>query len=134
MAEQTKRFQFFSQEVIQDKPSNKEVTSASLNDIEINSVVYIEPKLFFCSKAKCCIYLFENNIISGYFSPCAESLHFINKTSSSEGGLLVTFGVDLEGQIKISYIKLWDPKTIDFSVPTSQSKRRNKKKFSFFFF
>lgn len=118
MVEQLKRFQFFTQETIIDKPpSGLDVTIATLNDIEIsqNGGLFIEPKLYFCSRKKCLVYIYENSSVLGSFSPYSDSLVFIEKTNTTKDGFLVTFGLDLEGNLKSSYIKIWDPEALDLS-------------------
>lgn len=119
MNEQLKRFIFFNQEPIQDKPNpGPDITLPTLNDIEIsqNGAVYIEPKLYFCCKKKGIVYLYENNSIIGCFYPYSEVLSFIDKTTTLKEGFLITYGIDNENNIKTSYIKIWDPENIDLSA------------------
>lgn len=124
MSEQLKRFIFFSQDPIQDKPnSGLDITLPTLNDIEIsqNGAIFIDPRLYFCCKKKATVYVYENNSIIGCFSPYSESLSFIDKNTSSKEGFLITYGIDNENVLKTSYIKIWDPETLDLSSKLPQS-------------
>ena len=121
MNEQLKRFIFFTQEPIQDKPNpGPDITLPTLNDIEIsqNGALYVEPRLYFCCKKKGTVYIYETNSIIGCFSPYSDGLHFIDKNISTKEGFLLTYGIDIENGIKSSYIKIWDPESID---PTNKN-------------
>ena len=122
MSEQLKRFQFFNQEIIQDKQNEIDITLPSLNDLDISDGVYIEPNLFFGSKKIGSIFIYSNNSIFFNFKPFSESLLFIDKTSSYGDGLLISYGIDIENQSRQSCIKFWDVSKIDFSSRSMPSR------------
>ena len=118
MNEQLKRFIFFNQDPIQDKPNpGPDITLPTLNDIEIsqNGAIYIEPRLYFCCKKKATVYVYENNSIIGCFTPYTDTLNFVEKNTTTKEGFLLTYGIDNENNIKTSYIKIWDPESLDLA-------------------
>lgn len=124
MSEQLKRFQFFTQETLIEKPlSLPDPTSPTLNDIDIsqNGALSIDSRLFFCSKKKALIYIYENNSILCSFAPFSDSINFMERTSGGKEGWLVVVGVDNEGGGKGTTVKVFENEGIDVMNPKNIS-------------
>ena len=68
----------------------------SLNDLSINFIAYINPKLYFGNAKDNMIYIYENTLVTLSFQAYTTTLLAMEVSSSSKNGFLITFGVDKE--------------------------------------
>lgn len=107
-------FQFFKPDIIQEKPSGKDVTLPSIYDFDISSAAYLAPRLYLASSKKQTVYIHEGESIVAQFQPYNEKLEFVDQVSMSPHGVLqhflVTYGVDIEqpNDVRRSYLKFWE--------------------------
>jgi hypothetical protein len=122
MTEQLKRLPFFQQELIQAQQIGGDSTQPTLNDIEMSDIIYIEPRLYFGSKKRSTVYIFEEKVIVGSFKPYSESIVYMQSSTTQRDGYLTTFGIDNDNQLRVSYVKFWDHNAINASKDGNPSK------------
>ena len=116
--EKIQSFKFFEDKQIIDKPSTIDVALPTLNDLEIDTIVYIEPRFYMVawvknsSAADKLVYIHEGNSIIGSFKPHSDRTDFVDRTLSPPTAInqnyLITYGVDQEANGKMSYVKFWE--------------------------
>jgi hypothetical protein len=61
------------------------------------------------------VYVFTDQII-GSWKPHTDNTFMIETNTNNDEGILVTYGQDSEGQMKSTYVKLWEVNDIvDFT-------------------
>lgn len=99
-------FNFFGQEVIQEKEKEMDLKLPPVSSLEILNIVIIDQTLYIAARDGK-IYVFEENNIKRSFQPFNNSLYLVTRSTYDVSGVLVTLGIDAEGSNKNCSVKIY---------------------------
>lgn len=99
-------FNFFGQEVIQEKDKQIDLKLPPVNSLDILNMVIIGQVVYIAAKDGK-IYVFEETNLTKSFQPYNNSLLLIARSTYEGNGVLVTLGIDTDGPVRNCLVKFY---------------------------